>query len=520
MNKAMNDAVVFAKVDHLLGRWRRELLEPGVDKPELVEEGIDILYRKVGKKRPLILWCDSPLQTNLIPTLIGNILPSPGWKALLAAIGPIENADSELFRARWKTQWSRLEKNTVLPLLYRIWDFQYKGETATTQQRVVERLAEHLLMILKDGRLNAETVHRKKIQRNNDTLLPGPLGFDLWKALAKLGLEVEQKTTLAFTFNTTSAQALAFGVLDHRVLTDHIPIAKEFFKPTEQQKAVLNRVQDIKAKCSELETMSNIRAAWLTQAAQGYSRPFVMPEIDHEKEVHEILWGTFQTAQKELELRMKDPRANNQIIWGTSPSWLPLALCCRMLDSDLLAKFEEEIDGWAYLFHGAAGYVLTDLACFVCRKPETLVLNDSGRPHAPFGPAATWSDGFDLHSWRGIVVEEELIKQSHAVTLDQILTEENAERRRILLDMFGEERFVRESGAQVVHRDKYGTLLQHSFNMDEPLTMVRVRNSTPEPDGSFKDYYLRVPPTMTTAKEAVAWTFGLTEDEYDPGQES
>ena len=32
-------------------------------------------------------------------------------------------------------------------------------------------------------------------------------------------------------------------------------------------------------------------------------------------------------------------------------------------------------------------------------------------------------------------------------------------------------------------------------------------NSTPEPDGTRRTYFLRVPPQMRTAREAVAWTF-------------
>jgi hypothetical protein len=50
--------------------------------------------------------------------------------------------------------------------------------------------------------------------------------------------------------------------------------------------------------------------------------------------------------------------------------------------------------------------------------------------------------------------------------------------------------------------------------------MVRVRNSTPEPDGTYKHYFLRVPPNITRAKQAVAWTFGLEEDQYFPDLES
>ena len=50
--------------------------------------------------------------------------------------------------------------------------------------------------------------------------------------------------------------------------------------------------------------------------------------------------------------------------------------------------------------------------------------------------------------------------------------------------------------------------------------MVEVLNSTPEPDGSRKTYFLRVPPRTQTAREGVAWTFALGADQYAPRRES
>ena len=55
---------------------------------------------------------------------------------------------------------------------------------------------------------------------------------------------------------------------------------------------------------------------------------------------------------------------------------------------------------------------------------------------------------------------------------------------------------------------------------DEPIVMVKVRNSTPETDGTVKDYFLRVPPTSETPRQAVAWTFGVEANEYYPTVES
>ena len=51
--------------------------------------------------------------------------------------------------------------------------------------------------------------------------------------------------------------------------------------------------------------------------------------------------------------------------------------------------------------------------------------------------------------------------------------------------------------------------------------MLEVENSTPEPDGSYKRYFLRVPPEVRTPREAVAWTFGFdAEGDYAPASES
>ena len=47
----------------------------------------------------------------------------------------------------------------------------------------------------------------------------------------------------------------------------------------------------------------------------------------------------------------------------------------------------------------------------------------------------------------------------------------------------------------------------------ERAQVVEVVNATPEPDGSYRRYFLRVPPQVRTAREAVAWTFGFEDAE-------
>jgi hypothetical protein len=103
-----------------------------------------------------------------------------------------------------------------------------------------------------------------------------------------------------------------------------------------------------------------------------------------------------------------------------------------------------------------------------------------------------------------------------SILVKHIEDEQNAEVRRVMIELFGQERYLAESKAEEIQRDDYGTLYRKDIPGDEPLVMVKVVNATPEPDGSFKDYFLRVPPTMATAHEAVAWTFEKTPNTYRP----
>ena len=140
--------------------------------------------------------------------------------------------------------------------------------------------------------------------------------------------------------------------------------------------------------------------------------------------------------------------------------------------------------------------------------------------HSDHGPALAFGDGYKIFAWHGTMVPEWVIEKPYAITVDRIIQEPNNEVRRVMIDRFGMERFIKESEASIVHQDAFGTLFRKELGNDEPLVMVKVKNSSPEPDGSFRDYFLRVPPSIRTAKAAVAWTFDMTPEEYSPSRES
>jgi hypothetical protein len=105
------------------------------------------------------------------------------------------------------------------------------------------------------------------------------------------------------------------------------------------------------------------------------------------------------------------------------------------------------------------------------------------------------------------------------ITVRDIQTERNAEVRRVLIERMGHERYLSESRARLVSHDETGVLWcsdYSSYGQARSLWFLEVRNGTREPDGTYKRYFLRVPPHMRTPRAAVAWTYGLNEQQYRP----
>lgn len=153
-------------------------------------------------------------------------------------------------------------------------------------------------------------------------------------------------------------------------------------------------------------------------------------------------------------------------------------------------------------------------------RPVALHRDEAGRLDRGDGPALAYPDGFALHAWRGMPVPAAFLAELPSLTPGRIRDEENAELRRVMLEYYGYDRYLADSGARPVHRDETGTLWRIDLPDDEPVVMVEVLNSTPEPDGTRRTYWLRVPPATRTARAGVAWTFGLGAETYAPLRET
>ncbi len=156
----------------------------------------------------------------------------------------------------------------------------------------------------------------------------------------------------------------------------------------------------------------------------------------------------------------------------------------------------------------------------ICNRPQYIKLDEEGRLHSEDGPAVRYRDGWSIYRWHGITVPSYIIEKPETITVEQIDAQENIEVRRVMIERYGEGDYLMDSGAVLLDSHPVGDLYKKEMPDDEDIIMLRVVNSSAEPDGSFKPYYLRVPPTITKAKQAVSWTFGMTSDSYNPQQES
>jgi hypothetical protein len=180
-------------------------------------------------------------------------------------------------------------------------------------------------------------------------------------------------------------------------------------------------------------------------------------------------------------------------------------------------------------------WVLVDWIVAVPRPALSVV---EGVLHDAGGPAVSWPGGERYRFWRGLPVPRRVVEEPESLTVSDVHSEWNVEVRRVMLERMGFERYVREAGGRVIAEDDYGRLWRCSPMPDEPsplaflegaflevedsepLVFVEVANATRAPDGSARRYFLRVPPTVSTPHEAVAWTFGLSASRYSPSAES
>jgi hypothetical protein len=168
--------------------------------------------------------------------------------------------------------------------------------------------------------------------------------------------------------------------------------------------------------------------------------------------------------------------------------------------------------GWWWPFENMV--ILTE-------NPSVLYRDDENRLHCESGPAIQYPDGWGVYVWHGVRVDKEIIEDSGSITLEKVLSMDNQEVRRVMLEIYGWNNFLKDMDSKSIHSDDKGDLVstdklvKYLDGEDSEARFVLVRDPSTD-----RRYALRVPPDTKTATEGVAWTFGIDEAEYQPEMET
>lgn len=157
----------------------------------------------------------------------------------------------------------------------------------------------------------------------------------------------------------------------------------------------------------------------------------------------------------------------------------------------------------------SAGLVLPlEDRVWLCERPTIVKRDRDWHLHASHGPALDWNGTTPFYMWHGEQVSRKAVGPQEELQIWDIREERNRRARDLMLERYGLERYFREAG-KVVQQDETGTLWRAGV-----IWAVEVVNGTPESDGSYRRYFLRIPPTVMSAREGVAWTYGLRRRDY------
>jgi hypothetical protein len=188
----------------------------------------------------------------------------------------------------------------------------------------------------------------------------------------------------------------------------------------------------------------------------------------------------------------------------------------------LLEKGEWEPDcgrmqGLCSVAESAGWLAPFEKVCWVAEPPDLLALDARGRLHSSAGPALRYRDGLTVWAWKGVEVPQWAITNPERIEPSYLTAVRDPAVRRCLIELMTPERLIASGVARPAAMDSCGTLWvatwRHRGTVFDKWCAVEVRDGTIV-NGTRKHYFIPVPDYVQSAREAVAWTYGMSESGY------
>jgi hypothetical protein len=160
----------------------------------------------------------------------------------------------------------------------------------------------------------------------------------------------------------------------------------------------------------------------------------------------------------------------------------------------------------------SCGWVLwDDDVCIIVDRPELITLDDNYELHGEEDFAIKWRDGWGVPCWHGTRIPKEWILNKDNLDPSIALTWENVEQRRCAAEIIGWNNVLNQLDCKVIDEDgdpEVGTLIEVELPEIGKERFLRVLC------GTKREFALPVPPEMTTAIQAQAWTWDMELDDF------
>ena len=461
-------------------QWANPARSEGADRIA-IESSIGEIYERIKLQRPGFIWCDSIFQYVVIRAMMFLLIADDSEKLSQAL-------DKELTDPMWLACWKSLndqlkQSPATLEMLRKNFELVKSGAPMSQSDTGSSSLLEQMGLTHVEQKISVAVGDAtSKVEKAIPDLLGIRAKLQIRSELYT-GIRAENRQMVRVQFNRSIGSLIA-GDLQEQL----------FSQLSAETKDLVDTVCNTYLKRKE--------SIFLTS----------MFGSEQKNPMAELL---FKDALDDQYSLIVDPRFSST---DTLPGY---SFILEILDDGLDENAQDILKNYLRIKKSFIEFDPYKNLCLICEAPQTFLLNQRNFLHNDNGPAITFKDGYKVFSLNGVTVSPKLLEQPESITIEQIAAETNVELRRIMIQRYGVERYTEDSGAKIIDSDEYGTLYKKEQQSDEPIVIVKVINATPEPDGSGpKQYFLRVPPHIVTAKEAVAWTFNMSDQDYQPSEQS
>lgn len=218
-------------------------------------------------------------------------------------------------------------------------------------------------------------------------------------------------------------------------------------------------------------------------------------------------WDNLSKQEEKLNITF-----GNNDIFITPYQWVSSACLYNFSINVLNSRYKQK--EWEILQSVAinCGILFTfEKMVILCERPTKLSFDHQSFLHAEAEPAIEFADEFKMYAYHGVRLPEKYRIHSQQWQAQWFLEEDNAELRRVLIQGIGYSRICQELQAVELDSWQEYTLLKIDLDVDvEPIYLLKMIC----PSTSYI-HALRVPPNMTSAREAICWVnWGVDPEEF------